>query len=157
MSYEIFGAAALIFGGFILGRGMNEAEDKKASRLESLLALMRFFRVQIDCYCTPVGEIFKRCDKSILSSCGCGIEPRSFYEFSQSLSPPPDREISALLESFAAELGASYREEQLKSCDYHIAKLSGICERERGETVKRKKLNMTVCLCASAAVAVFLL
>ena len=157
MGYEAFGAAAVLFGGFLLARGMNEAEDKKIAQLEAIIAVMRFFRVQIDCYCVPIGEIFKRCDKSILLSCGCDAEFRDFYEFSRSLSPRPDREIERLLESFAAELGSSYREEQLKSCDYHIAKLAQICEREREEIMKRKKLNMTVCLCASAAAVIFLI
>ena len=157
MSYELFGAAAVLFSGFLLARGMNEAEDKKFSQLEALIALMRFFRLQIDCYCTPVGEIFKRCDKSILLSCGALVEPRDFYEFSRGLSPMPEREVARLLESFSTELGSSYREEQLKSCDYHIAKLSELCDRERTEMLKRKKLNMTVCLCAAIAVVIFLI
>ena len=157
MSYEIFGAAAVILGGFFLARGMNEEEDKKASQLEALLALFRFFRLQIDCYCTPVGDIFKRCDKGILSSCGCDFEPRDFYEFSSELSPPPKGEILRLLGSFASELGSSYREDQLKSCDYHIAKLYELCERERSEVKKRKKLNMTVCLSVSSAIVIFLI
>ncbi len=157
MSYELIGAAAVLAAGFFLARGMNESEDKRFSQLEALIAVMRFFKIQIDCYCVPVGEIFKRCDKGILLSCGCGIEPRDFYEFAQNLSPKPEREIARLLESFAAELGSSYREEQLKSCDYHIAKLSEICERERAEMMKRKKLNMTVCLSAAAAAVIFLI
>lgn len=142
--------------GLAVAHYLNLGENRRLSQLEGLTSLLRFFRLQIDCYCVPVGEIFRRCDASVLSDCGYFGTPSDFCGFLGGLTPTPEGDVRSLLESFSAELGSSYRDEQLKSCDYHIAKLCDLRDRALTETKKRKRLNTTLCLCAAGAAVILL-
>ncbi len=155
--FKIIGCVLVLLGGAVTARQLNRALDGRLSRLECLVSLLKFFRLQIDCYCVPVGEIFRRADKELLEGCGLSGVPSSFAEFMSSLDPPPDPEIGNILTSFERELGASYRDDQLKSCDYHISRLSEIYSAAVLETQKRKKLNRTLCFSATAAVVILLI
>ncbi len=141
-------------GGALTAMMLNRALSERLSRLDALLTLLRFIRSQIDCFCLPIGEILRRVDVELLISCGVIGRPTDFEDLIMGLEPPPDESVMKLLRSFSVCLGASYREEQLKSCDYHISTLAEIRESFGGELKKRKKLNTTLCLSAAAAVVI---
>ena len=155
MRYKLIGGAVILAAAFLLSFVLNEKEKEKLEKIEGLTALLRFFRIQIDCFCTPVGEIFRRCDEKVLFSCGFLGIPRDFDEFLAKTSFPP--EADALLASFSAELGTSFREEQLKSCDYHIQKLCELRDSTAEKTKKQIRLNTTLCLTAAATAVILLL
>jgi len=156
MRYKLFGAALTLLVAYLVSRALNEREDERLLRIEGLTALLRFFRLQIDCYCVPVGEIFRRCDVHLLESCGLSAPPADFEVFLTAL-PPLDREAEALIRSFGGELGASFREEQLKSCDYHITKFCELRDRTAIAVKRQKRLNTTLCLTLAASAVILLL
>ena len=155
MKIKLIGAVLLLATAFAISRILNKNEDQKLLRLDGLCALLRFFRIQIDCYCAPVGEIFLRCDEGVLQSCGVFMRPRDFESFLASL-PLCDQSAVQILSSFCAELGSSYREEQLKSCDYHIAKLCELRDATAIRVKNQKRLNTTLCLTATASAVILL-
>ena len=155
MRYKLIGGAVILAAAFFLSYVLNEKEKEKLEKIEGLAALLRFFRIQIDCFCTPVGEIFRRCDEKVLFSCGFLGIPRDFDEFLAKTSFSP--EADALLASFSAELGTSFREEQLKSCDYHIAKFCELRDKTAEKTKKQVRINTTFCLTAAATAVILLL
>ena len=156
MKIKLIGAAMLLSAAFIISLMLNKKEDQKLLRLEGLCSLLRFFRIQIDCYCVPVGEIFLRCDESILQSCGVFVRPRDFESFLAYL-PPHEPEIAQILGSFCSELGSSSREDQLKSCDYHISKLCELRDAAALRAKNQKRLNTTLCLTAAASAVILLI
>lgn len=151
------GGALILFAGWLTAFQLNRAESKKLSQMDSLIALLRFIRVQIDCYCVPVGEILRRCEPSLLTGCGLSSPPGDFLSLLDGLKPAPDGKTAEVLYSFCQELGGSYRDEQLKSCDYHIARLTAIREPMYSEAAKRKKVNTALCLSAAAGVVILLI
>jgi len=132
---------------------LNLRIDKRISRLEALISLIGFFRTQIDCFCTPVGEIFRRADKSLLGKCGFSYIPQSADDFSALRAFISD-EAYAELYSFASELGTLYREEQLKRCDYYLTRLREILTREKADGTNQKKLNTVLCVFASLCIII---
>ena len=56
-----------------------------------------------------------------------------------------------LLRDFSNTLGSSYREEQLRCCDYYIARLVPLCERLRTELPKRLRLAWILPLAVAGA------
>lgn len=157
MSFKLIGCALILLSGYFFSSLLNRGERRREDQLAGLLTLLRFFRIQIDCYCVPVGEIFRRCDKGTLEACGCSFVPTDFGAFIDSLSPHPDTETLALLSSFSAELGSSYKDEQLKSCDYHISRLSALNEEFSKQTKDKKRLNTVLCMTAAALAVILLL
>ncbi|MBE6599640.1 MAG: hypothetical protein E7640_00315 [Ruminococcaceae bacterium] len=157
MSYKLFGAALILAGGAFASVILNSRETQKDTQLSALISLLRFIRTQIDCYCVPVGEIFRRCDKKTLSECGCEITPEDFSAFLSSLSPPIDGETRDLLLSFSSRLGAGYKEDEVKNCDYHIDRLSDAYEEFKKRSKAQRRKNTVLCMTAAALAVILLL
>ena len=157
MSFKLFGAVSLILAGLGLSLALNAREARHSAQLSAICDLIRFFRTRIDCYLSPVSEIFAAADKRILEDCGCHTAVSSFDEFVKALEPPPSEEVLCLLRSFAAELGSSYREDQLKCCDYHLSRLVPLRDSATDEAAKRRRLNTALCLALSAATVILLI
>ena len=62
----------------------------------------------------------------------------------------PD-EACALLCDFSKDLGTTYREEQLRCCDYYLSRLCPICEKLRAEQPRRIRLAwlLPIALCTA--------
>ncbi|MBQ8388019.1 MAG: hypothetical protein IJX46_03755 [Clostridia bacterium] len=157
MSFKLFGAVAVMLAGLGLSLVLNAREARRSAQLSAICDLLRFFRTRIDCYLSPVGEIFAAADKKTLEACGCNTAVTSFDGFIESLDPPPPEEALCLLRSFSAELGSSYREDQLKSCDYHLSRLIPIRDTAAAEAAKRRRLNTALCLTLAAATVILLI
>ena len=81
--------------------------------------------------------------------------PRDLDEFLRS-AEIYDGDIKEALTDLGAGVGGCYREEQLKACDRCIDAVSKKREELSNEMPKRKKLNTTLCISASLAVAILL-
>ena len=157
MSYKLIGGILILAAGYGASLILNARENERAQRLICFCRLLRFFRLQIDCYCAPIGEIFAKVDKDILRGCGCNAEVSDFEAFLCSLDPPAEGEAGALLRSFASELGSGYREDQLRCCDYHLSMITPLRDAAVSEAARRKKLNTVLCLAAAAAAVILLI
>lgn len=159
MIFKLVGGGLVLAVGYAISVRLNRNEEKKLCQITSLAALFRFFRTQIDLYCVPVGEIFCRCDTELLRGCGYSfaVPPQDFGGFVASLDPPPNENLSPILDSFETQLGSSYKDEQLKSIDYHIARITELCELTAGECSKKKRLCTTLCVSAAALIVIMLI
>jgi len=157
LTFKLFGSLFILAGGAICGSALNKEDKKRLLRLDSIISLLKFIRLQIDYYCVPVGVIFERCDPSLLNACGTNKIPSRFGEFIDSIDPPLDAPVMSILRSFSNELGTSFREEQLKSCDSHIIRLTELRASVVKDMEKRKKLNRVLCFSAAAAVVILLI
>ena len=154
---KIFGCALIIISGGVAASSFNKIDKDRISRLEALIEFLTFIRREIDYFCVPVKEIFLRADPRILSACGCNENVYDFNSFLNSLTPTPDEEIISVLTSFSRELGGSYREEQLKNCDLHIATLVKIKDKAYADAKKNKKLYTVLCFSAAAAIVILII
>jgi hypothetical protein len=101
-------------------------------------------------------KILSGCSAEILNACGATPGARSFNELLETCDGklPPD--TAELLEKFAAELGTTYRDTQLKLCDYYISKLTAERDRLQSDVPARRKMIMTLCICAAGGIAVIM-
>ena len=155
---RIAGAASLLISGIVGARVMNASISKKWEQTEALIALMRFAKIQIECFGLPAPEIIARSDPRIISACGfCGDTlPDSFDELFRGCGIR-DGEIGEILRTFAAGFGRGYREEQVRECEYYIELM---CERRQilqSDLPKRRKLNSTLCISSALAIVILLL
>ena len=155
--FKALGCALILGSGIFAGNLLNRADTVKLSQLEAIISLLKFIRLQIDYYCVPVKEIFARAEPALLKACGVDQMPESFCDLLDSISPTPAGDIMSVLISFSNELGGSYREEQLRSCDYHINRLEELHSAISKETEKRKKLNRVLPFSIAAAIVILLI
>ena len=155
--FKIAGAILIMLCGAFGARSVNRTAEGVLSQYEGFEALIRFARIQIECFGLPCEEIFLRCDSAQLRSCGymSGATPLNFHELLAGCEIK-ERELEDIVSGFASEFGAGYREEELRLCDYYLSLLREKRKKLSDELIKKKKVNTTLWV-SSALGAVILL
>lgn len=140
------------------GRALNCRDRAALDQVEALLELMKFTKIQIDCFSMSAPQIFSRYERENLFLCGyeVGEPPKSFEEF-LSVVKIKNREAERIFSDFSKGFGMGYREEQLKECEYHIGLLEELKQRLRDELKDKQKLNTTLCVSGALAVIILLI
>ncbi len=128
---------------------------KRIRQTEAILELISHVRSKIDQFLTPLDGIFSDFRNEELEACGfseilrsAGIE-EAVVAHTASLSADTEQ----VLTFFSASLGQSYKEDQLRLCDYCIEKIRAELEREN-ESLKR---NVTAYRFAPLIAALFII
>ena len=156
--YRIIGALVLILSGVGGAYCMNQAATVSLAQIEGWIAFLRYVRVQIECFALPLNDILRKCDPTLLAS--CGYEGKSPPETAEALLEGisiRDGAAESILRGFFDEFGKGYREEQVRSCEYHGALLLERRETLSARLPERKKLHSTLCVAGALAVVVLLL
>ena len=146
----IFGAGVAAAESYIL------FEKKKIAVLDGWTDLIRYIRLQIDCFLMPLPEILAGADRALLSACNCERREKSLCGVYRSSQRYLDRDSRRLLCSFLREIGSGYREEQLRRCDHYIASISSVRARRAEEFPARRRITVAICLCSAAFAAILL-
>ena len=155
--FKTLGVLILLLCGVGMGVALAALERRKCRQAEGFLALLRYIRLQIDCFSLPVGRILNGCEGRILAD--CGVESEKMPDFATLLRGTRlylPEEMCRLLWEFGGQLGASHREDQLRSCDYYLERWIPWCDRLRAELPKREKMMLLLPM-AFAAMLVLLL
>lgn len=154
--FKLLGSAVLLIAG--IGNGALAAghEKEKLAVLDGWLELLRFIQEQIDCYLTPVEELLSVADKALLEQCRCRRKDRSLEAGLQRSAPVLQAESLRLLSAFAKEIGGSYREEQIKRCNYYRQALLSVRQKQAEELCKKSKLYRGMSICAAVGAALLL-
>jgi len=159
MAVKILGAALIFLGGVIGSFFLNKKADFKAAESGSYLNFFKYIREQIASYAMPITEILNKCDRDMLSFCGYPREekiPADINEFLSKISVC-DAENKKYMVSFSENFGKNSREDQIKECDYYINIMNDKRKRLYAELPNKKKVNSTLCISASLAVALLML
>ena len=145
----------LLAGGFAAWVGASR-EKRRLTVLDAWLALLRDLRGQIDCYLMPLDEILRAADPDLLRAAGAVRQPQSWDALLQASLPHLGKECARLLSALVRELGASYRDDQLRRCDYYLSALQQERDRLASALPARLKLCTASALCAALATAILL-
>lgn len=153
---KFIGAIIIVLAGDFLSRHAVRFEKKRLSVLDGWIDLIFYIRTQIDCYLMPLDEILATADKTLLQF----AEDRSYQHTLASLfgatSPYLNTEGQRILRGMIREMGGSYREEQVKRCDFYLVSLRALREKLAAELPARLKLCTTLSLCTAVGTAILL-
>ena len=156
--FKMLGAILILCAGAGVGVQLVGYERRRCRQAEGFLALVWHIRLQIDCFSAPVGRILKGCDGKILTDCGVESEALpDFFALLQGTRLYLPEEMSRLLWEFGGRLGGSYREDQLRCCDYFLERLTPWCDRLRAELPKREKMMLLLPMAFAAMLVLLLL
>ncbi len=156
--YKIVGALVLVLSGVGGAYYMNQSANAALAQIEGWIAFLRYVRMQVECFSLPISDILKRCDPALLLACGYEDEttPKTPEELLSGVTIR-DGASEGILRGFFDEFGKGYREEQVRSCDYHATLLGERREALAARLPERKKLHTTLCVAGALAVVVLLL
>ena len=155
---RIAGALILALSGVLGARWMNQSMAEALSQVEGWLALLRYVRMQVDCFALPMPVILARADPELLRRCGYreGSPPQSFGALLASCEIR-DGTCAELVRGFSEEFGKSYREEQSRGCEYYEVLLDERREALLSQLPARKKVNATLWVSGALAIVILLI
>ena len=157
MTVKLAGGLLILAAGFFAAQLGAYREKKRLTVLDAWLELLLEIRTQIDCYLTPLDEILQNARPALLQACTGGEDVKpSLAELLNAAESCLDPECQRLLQAFTREIGASYRDEQLKRCDFYLQALQVERERIARALPARVKLTVTLSLCAAIGIAIIL-
>ena len=153
---KALGALLILAVGAITAKAGAMREREKLTVLDAWLGLLLYVRGQIDCYLLPLDEIFRDADVELLRAASAGRKTETWDGLLRASLPHLGKESARLLTSLIRELGSSYREEQLRRCDYYLAALGKERDRIAAALPARQKLCVASCLCTALGTAILL-
>lgn len=153
---KLFGVLLLLGVGAYSALSLSLLEKRRIAVLNGWLDLIYHIRTQIDCYLTPLDQIFAELPPN-LSKIGVNDHPATdLSTLLQCTRPYLDGDSIQLLDGFAREIGTCYREEQVKRCDYFLSALRGIRDRQKAQLPARLRAQSALCLCGAFGLAILL-
>ena len=156
ITWKLLGVLLLLGAGTLTALSLSHYERKRVSVLNGWLDLIFYIRTQIDCYLTPVEQIFAQAPPALLQACmgnGYTKNPSELLRHSRLYL---DRGSVELLDSFAREIGCCYREEQVKRCDYYLSALRAQRDKQTAELPARLRARSAMCVCGAFGLAILL-
>ena len=132
------GASLVLAGSFAASSSFVSDKKRLIRHTEAVLGLISHVRTDIDHFLTPVGGLFEDFRNDDLESCGFSsiLREKGLDAAVCSQTASLTEETQEILRCFSSALGRSYKEEQLRICDYCTVRISEELARER-EKLKR--------------------
>lgn len=156
VAIKLLGCALILCAGGLTAMSLVTLEKRKLRVLDGWIDLIFYIRSQIDCYLTPIGEILREADEDLLKHCCVNGRCESLDTVLQRSRFYLNEESKRLISSFVREIGSSYREEQVKRCDYYAAALRSVREKQMEGLPSRLRVCVAISLCGACGVAVLL-
>lgn len=157
MLIKLLGSLLIALSGTVLSFSFCRFQKKRLQVLDSYISLLFFIKGQIDCYLRPISEILNMADIKVIEGCGYkNGAPASLIEMLPYSKIYLEDESERLLYNFSEEFGSTYKDEQLKRCDYYIESLlvqrGALCE----EIPSRNRVGSALWMCASFGLMIML-
>ena len=156
VALKLLGCLLILASGALAAFSAARHERTRLSVLDGWIDLIFYIRTQIDCYLMPLNEILAGADRELLRACMGGESAVGLSTLLQNSQFYLNSEARRLISAFVREIGSSYREEQVKRCDYYISALRGIREKQGEELPARVRVCVALCLCAAFGIAILL-
>ena len=153
---KILGAVLILSVGGIAAFSAVRYEKKRLRVIDGWIDLILYIRSQIDCYLTPIDAILQREDRPSPDEANGEGARTDLPAILNASRVYLDGDAKRLLERFVCEIGSSYREDQLKRCDYCVNALRTQRERIAAELPRRTRLCSALCLCVAIGTAILL-
>ncbi len=156
MFIKTVGTILLLLSGGVLSLSLCRFQRKRLETIDGFLSLLFHIKGQIDCFARPIGEILRSLPPVILRGCNCPCGADSLDELIEESKTYLDEEPLRLLSSFEAEFGSTFREEQLRRCDYYIAALSEKRRALAPQVSAKMRSGATLCICLCLSLTILL-
>ncbi|MBE6538213.1 MAG: hypothetical protein E7671_01950 [Ruminococcaceae bacterium] len=153
--YRIAGGLLIVLSAFLCGYMLVIKEKKHIEQLDIFTRLIKHIYKQIEAFNLPLGDILKNTDAELLSLINEGSGYTGDITLSDALLVTPKEK--KVIMSFFSGLGRCYRDEQLKMCKYYSDEIEALLAGRRKEYPKKRKLFLTLSLCAALGLVILMI
>ncbi len=154
---KIIGGLLLITVALVASAVMIIKERRRLSQLRAFSELIEFIYKQIEAFNLPIAEILSIADPELLRECGFSDKVSDFKGLLSHEGLFIDAKTKSLVFNFVTGLGRSYRDEQLRHCEYYLKEIKGYTELAAAEYPKKCKLILTLSLCAALGLIIIMI
>lgn len=152
---------ALLFSSVAALSYMNKKSDGlRLRRLRGQIEFVKFIRDRIERYLSPISEILRDCDPSVIADVLIGCSDEAFYDIEGMRSILSSGRYcydgGRIFDSFLSALGSSYRENEIAACEGCIKDLGEIAQKLKKELPRERKSRSVLLFCLAAAIVIIL-
>ena len=135
MAIKLIGCVFICISGVMMALSYRRFQARKLDTVDGFISLIFYVKGQVDCFSRPRSEILSTLPAEIFCACNCPDGAETLDELIDASRAYLDPEALRLISSFISEFGSTFRDEQLRRCDYYISALGE--ERKRIYTATR--------------------
>ena len=156
MTVKLIGGMIVVTSSIFVAVSHRKFQGKRLKTLDGFIALLMYIKGQVDCYALPLYEILMSIPPEILCDCNCPEGVESLDELICESKIYLEEESLRLLEAFSVEFGSTFREEQLRRCDFYLNSLVEERKRLSDEVIKRSRVGSALSICSSLGLLILL-
>ena len=156
---RLVGFLVLIGSSVIYSYVLTQNTKKRLAQLEDILSLIRYIKINIESFMTPISKILISFDRYSSSS-------REFTETAQKhgLQYAADHctlelgeNALRILKDFSQRIGSGYKEDEIRLCEFAYNSLFEIYGQEKEEAKTKNKMVKTLPIMSALSIALMLL
>ena len=156
MYIKLFGSLLIALAGGVASLSFCIFQRKRLVVLDGYISLLFYIKGQIDCFARPRSDILSTLPLEVFCACNCPRGAETLEEMVEASRIYLDDEPQRLLSSFASEFGSTFREEQLRRCDYYISALSEERKRVFSEVRSKSRAGSALWICACIGIIILI-
>jgi len=156
MTVKLIGSLLFALSGVVMAMSYSRFQTKKLTTIDGFVSLLFYIKGQIDCFARPRSEILSTLPAEVFCACNCPHGAETLEELVEASKIYLDDEPLRLVASFASEFGSTFRDEQLRRCDYYISALSEERRRVFSEVQSRSRAGSALWICVCVGIIILL-
>ena len=156
MTLKLIGSLLFALSGVVMAISYSRFQTKKLNTIDGFMSLLFYIKGQIDCFARPRSEILSTLPAEVFCACNCPRGAETLEELVEASRIYLDDEPLRLVASFAAEFGSTFRDEQLRRCDYYISALSEERRRVFLEVQSKSRADSALWICACVGIIILI-
>lgn len=156
MTLKLIGSLLFALSGVVMAISYSRFQTKKLNTIDGFMSLLFYIKGQIDCFARPRSEILSTLPAEVFCACNCPRGAETLEELVEASRIYLDDEPLRLVASFAAEFGSTFRDEQLRRCDYYISALSEERRRVFSEVQSKSRAGSALWICACVGIVILI-
>ncbi len=153
---KLVGSLMLAVSGLVMAISYSRFQERKLETIDGFLSLLFYIKGQIDCFARPRSEILSTLPAEVFCACNCPRGAETLEELIEASRIYLDEEPLRLISSFAAEFGSTFRDEQLRRCDYYISAIGEERKRIFASVKSKSRAGSAIWICACIGIIILL-
>ena len=156
VTLKLVGALFFCFSGIVMALSYSHFQIKKLNTIDGFISLLFYIKGQIDCFARPRNDILGGLPAEVFCACNCPRGAETLEELVEASRIYLDEEPLRLVAAFAAEFGSTFREEQLRRCDYYVSALCEERKRVFSEVRSKSRAGSALWICVSVGLIILI-
>lgn len=145
---------------YLASFSISSRAKKEMAELEAFILLISRIRNEISCFSRPLCEIYAGFESEVFERSGF-LKVLKENGLARALEIAGNKlvlreENFAVIKQFAGVIGKSYRDEEIKTCDYYISQLSERHKAHGDALPKKNKLSRSLCFLFGVSIIIIL-